>query len=73
MPAKPWGRVVTAGVINVSSNASEGWWEKPVEVEYSIAPDTPFLDTGINNFSSKIRTTDNQAIKKIRIAGGRLI
>jgi hypothetical protein len=73
--SKPWGRTVTVGVINQASasNSFIGWWEKPIEIEYSILPSQPFLDTGINNFSSKIYTTDNQAIKKVRIAGGRLI
>jgi len=74
-PAKPWGRTVTVGVINVTtaSDSWRGWWEKPIEVDYSILPAQQFIDTGINNFSSKIYTTDNEAIKKIRIAGGRLI
>ena len=72
---KPWGRTVTVGVINraSASNSFRGWWEKPIEVDYSILPAQQFIDTGINNFSSKIYTTDNEAIKKIRIAGGRLI
>jgi hypothetical protein len=74
-PAKPWGRTVTVGVISVTtaSDSWRGWWEKPIEVDYSILPAQQFIDTGINNFSSKIYTTDNDAIKKIRIAGGRLI
>jgi hypothetical protein len=72
---KPWGRTVTVGVINraSASNSFRGWWEKPIEVEYSILPEQQFLDTGINKFSGKIYTTDNEAIKKVRIAGGRLI
>jgi hypothetical protein len=74
-PAKPWGRTVTVGVINrdSASNSFRGWWEKPIEVEYSVLPSQQFIETGINSFSGKIYTTDNQAIRKIRIAGGRLI
>ena len=72
--AKPWGRTVTVGVINraSASNSFRGWWEKPVEIEYSIAPSQPFLDTGINNFSSRIRVADSAAVKKVRFAGGRI-
>lgn len=73
IPAKTWGRSVTVGVINVGSNASEGWWEKPIEVEYSIAPQKQFIDTGINRFSGQIRVADSSAVKKVRITGGRIV
>ena len=71
MPAKPWGRTVTAGVINVNLNASEGWWEKPIRVKYDVLPSTPFLQTGFNKFSAIIDSGANFTDKKIRL-GGRL-
>ena len=72
---KPWGRTVTVGVINraSASNSFRGWWEKPVEVEYSFLPEQQLLDTGINKFSGRIRVADSAAIKKVRLNGGRLI
>lgn len=69
---KPWGRAVTVGVISVSSNASEGWWEKPLEIKYDNLPSTPFLTTGTNKFSSNINTGVDFTTKKTRL-GGRLI
>lgn len=73
LAAKPWGRTVTVGVICVNTNASEGWWEKPIEVEYSTLPGKPFLDTGINRFSGVVRVTDTSGVKKVRLTGGRII
>jgi hypothetical protein len=70
--ARPWGRCVTVGVINQNSNASEGWWEKPIEVTYGEQVGAAFLDTGTNNFSSRLLVQDSAA-KKIRFTGGRLI
>lgn len=72
LPPKPWGRSVTVGVINLSSNASEGWWEKPIEVKYDIPPTTPFIQTGINNHSSIVGSGTEFGTRKIRI-GGRII
>ena len=69
LPAKSWGRSVTAGIINVSSNASEGWWEKPIEVKYSAFPGGQFLDTGINSFSSVVTTGLTFADRKFRLGG----
>lgn len=66
---KPWGRSVTVGVINVNSNASEGWWEKPIEIKYDNLPSTPFLQTGINNFSSIISSGTDFTTRKIRLGG----
>jgi hypothetical protein len=60
----PLNEGLGSSVVNVSANASEGWWEKPIEIEYSIAPTQPFLDTGINNFSIRIRVADSAAVKK---------
>ena len=72
LPSKPWGRSVTVGVINTNSNASEGWWEKPIEIKYDILPDVPFIQTGINNLSSIVSSGSNFTTSKIRI-GGRII
>jgi hypothetical protein len=72
LPPKPWGRNVTVGIINLSSNASEGWWEKPIEVKYDAPPTTPFFVTGINNFSSIVSSGTEFGERKIRI-GGRII
>ena len=69
LDAKPWGRSVTAGIINRSSNASEGWWEKPVEVKYSAFPGGQFIDTGINSFSSVVTSGLTFADRKFRIGG----
>lgn len=69
LDAKPWGRSVTAGIINRSSNASEGWWEKPVEVKYSAFPGGQFLDTGINSFSSVVTSGLTFEDRKFRIGG----
>ena len=66
---KPWGRTVTVGVINVNSNASEGWWEKPIEIKYDNLPSTPFLQTGINNFSSIISSGSDFISRKLRLGG----
>jgi hypothetical protein len=68
---KPWGRSVTVGVVNRSSNASEGWWEKPIEIKYDNLPSTPFLNTGINNFSSIINSGTDFTTRRTRL-GGRL-
>jgi hypothetical protein len=70
--SKPWGRTVTVGIVNRSSNASEGWWEKPIEVRLSYLPGTPFLQTAYNRFSSIIESGDNFTAQKIRL-GGRLL
>jgi hypothetical protein len=72
MPAKPWGRAVTVGVINVNANASEGWWEKSTVVEYSILPETPFLETGMNRFGGKIALA-GLGNRITRIGGARLL
>lgn len=72
LSAKPWGRTVTAGVVNQNSNAYMGWWEKPTVVEYDKPVDDVFLDTGTNNFTSILKFSDT-VTKKIRIAGGRLV
>lgn len=69
LPPKPWGRNITVGVINTSSNASEGWWEKPIEIKYDNLPSTPFINTGINNFSSIISSGTDFTTRKIRFGG----
>lgn len=70
LPPKPWGRNVTVGVINVNSNASEGWWERPIEVRYDNLPSTPFIQTGINKFGSAISSgTDFTTPRKLRLGG----
>lgn len=68
---KPWGRNVTVGVINTNSNASEGWWEKPIEIKYDSIPITPFIQTGINNFSSIVSSGSSFTTRKV-IIGGRV-
>ena len=66
---KPWGRSVTVGVISVNSNANVGWWEKPIEIKYDNLPSTPFINTGINNFSSIISSGTDFTTRKIRFGG----
>jgi hypothetical protein len=66
---KPWGRNITVGIINTNANASEGWWEKPIEIKYDNLPSTPFLQTGINNFSSTISSGSDFTSRKLRLGG----
>lgn len=70
---KPWGRTITIGIINrtSASNSWRGWWEKPIDVQYSSLPTTPFLQTGLNVFSGNVFSDASLNEKKIRI-GGRL-
>lgn len=68
-PSKPWGRSVTAGVINVNANGSEGWWQKPLEVRFDVMPSLPFLSAGVNSFSASISSDALYNEKKIRISG----
>lgn len=70
IPSTTWGRSVTVGVVNVNSNASEGWWEKPIEIKYSSLPSVPFVHTGINKFSGAISSFSSG---KIRFGGGTII
>jgi hypothetical protein len=46
-PPKNYSRYATVGIVNVNQNASEGWWEKPLQIKYSTLPDGPFIPTGI--------------------------
>jgi hypothetical protein len=73
--AKPWGRTVSVGVVNptTGSNNFRGWWEKPLQVDYSVLPITPMLETGNNSFNGVVTATDSANIKKIRISSGRLV
>jgi hypothetical protein len=73
MPAKPWGRTVTVGVINVNSNASEGWWEKPTQVKMSYLPGTPFMQTGYNKFSAELSSGTSFTETQVRLTGSRLL
>lgn len=46
-PPKNYSRFATVGIINVNQNASEGWWEKPLQIKYDTLPAGPFVPTGI--------------------------
>jgi hypothetical protein len=46
-PPKNYSRYATVGIVNVNQNASEGWWEKPLQIKYDTLPDAPFIPTGI--------------------------
>jgi hypothetical protein len=46
-PPKNYSRFATVGIINVNQNASEGWWEKPLQIRYDTLPAGPFVPTGI--------------------------
>lgn len=75
LPPKPWGRTVTAGVINVAANASEGWYEKLLQVKYDSPPSTPLLLTGTNSFGAQVSTGSNSnfTTPTTRLSGGRLL
>jgi hypothetical protein len=72
--AKPWGRTVTVGIISQASASDSwrGWWEKPIDVQLSYLPSTPFLDTGYNKFSGNLNSDAFFNEKKIRL-GGRIL
>lgn len=72
LPAVSWGRQVTVGIINLNSNAAEGWWERPIRILYDPMPATPFLQVGNLNLISTIDSGTSFNQKKIRL-GGRLI
>jgi hypothetical protein len=46
-PPKNYSRYVSVGIVNVNQSASEGWWEKPLQIKYDTLPDGPFVPTGI--------------------------
>jgi hypothetical protein len=46
-PPKNYARFATVGIVNVGQNASEGWWEKPLQIKYDTLPAGPFVPTGI--------------------------
>jgi hypothetical protein len=73
LPAQPWGRTVTAGIINVAANASEGWYEKLLQVKYDSPPPTQALVTGINSFGAQVSSGGNFTTPITRISGGRLL
>jgi hypothetical protein len=73
LPAQPWGRTVTAGIINVAANASEGWYEKLLQVKYDSPPPTQALLTGINSFGAQVSSGSNFDTPVTRLSGGRLL
>jgi len=73
LPAQPWGRTVTAGIINVAANASEGWYEKLLQVKYDSPPPTQTLLTGTNSFGAQVSTGLNFTTPITRLSGGRLL
>jgi len=73
LPAQPWGRTVTAGIINVAANASEGWYEKLLQVKYDSPPPTQALLTGTNSFGAQVSTGSNFTTPITRLSGGRLL
>ena len=70
-PSKPWGRAITISIVNLNSNASEGWWEKPIDLIFDQLPDIQFISTGFNSFDTNYYTDTYFNEKKIRL-GGRL-
>lgn len=73
LPPQLWGRTVTAGIINVAANASEGWYEKLLQVKYDSPPPAQSLLTGINSFGAQVSTGSNFTTPVTRISGGRLL
>lgn len=73
LPAQPWGRAVTAGIINVAANASEGWYEKFLQVKYDFPPPTQALVTGTNSFGAQVSSGGNFTTPITRLSGGRLL
>jgi hypothetical protein len=73
LPAQPWGRTVTAGIINVAANASEGWYEKLLQVKYDSPPPAQALVTGTNSFGAQVSTGSNFTTPITRLSGGRLL
>ncbi len=73
LPPQPWGRTVTAGIINVAANASEGWYEKLLQVKYDSPPPTQALVTGTNSFGAQVSTGSNFTTPITRLSGGRLL
>lgn len=70
---QPWGRTVTAGIINVAANASEGWYEKLLQVKYDSPPPAQALLTGNNSFGAQVSTGSNFTTPITRLSGGRLM
>ena len=73
LPAQPWGRTVTAGIINVAANASEGWYEKFLQVKYDSPPPAQSLLTGTNSFGAQVSSGSNFTTPVTRLSGGRLL
>ena len=73
LPAKPWGRQVTVGVISVNANASEGWWERPIQIKYDIPPAGQALTTGSYKFDAQVTTGTDFTTPSTRLSGGRLL
>jgi hypothetical protein len=73
MPPQPWGRTVTAGIINVAANASEGWYEKLLQVKYDSPPPVQALLTGTNSFGAQVSSGSNFTTPVTRLSGGRLL
>lgn len=73
LSSKPWGREITVGVICVSNNASEGWWERELQVKYSIPPEGQALTTGIDKYGAVVSTGTVFTTPSTRLNGGRLL
>jgi len=69
--AKPFGRYATVGIICTNANASEGWWEKPVEVTYSSLPDIAQIQAGIMSRSISLSLSNDAYLneRKVRLGG----
>ncbi len=73
-PPKNYARYASVGIVNQNQNASEGWWEKPLQIKYDTLPGAPFIPTGIG-----VRTITGQVSSgtafgaPITRIGGRLL
>lgn len=73
-PPKNYSRYATVGIVNVNQNASEGWWEKPLQIKYDTLPNGPFIPTGIGVRTITGQVSSGSAFgSSITRVGGRLL
>lgn len=72
-PPKNYSRYVSVSIVSVNQNASEGWWEKPLQIKYDVLPDPQYIPTGINvrTITGQVSSGTNFTDKIIKL-GGRL-
>lgn len=73
-PPKNYSRFATVGIINVNQSASEGWWEKPLQIKYDTLPNSPFIPTGLGVRTITAQVSSGTAFgTPITRLGGRLL